>query len=224
MLFFFIVPPSKPDDISLFHTPAVSTVITTNLMDYSSSSPSTAVTSKEKETVSASPTDIQNTNTAMQTTGHDTTTSTPYPDDDVKATTYSIQQTTEKQVIAAGDTITVVCTGDVGRPPAEHIFQKYRSGNTLSMTYTPTETSISEISENCSYYRTSNLTFQVTADDNKAVIQCVVNSSLAEPDMYKKTAPIEVYCKFFYFVTRFGVICLICRRMHLYITQYSECD
>lgn len=195
------MPPSKPDAISFFYTPAVSSVITTNLMDYSSSSPSTAVTLKENETVSASPTDIQNTTTAMQTTGHDTTTSTPYPDDDVsfnvsyKATTYSIQQTTAEQVIAEGDTITVICTGDVGKPPAEHIFEKYRSGHILSMNFTPTETSISEISENCSFYRTSNITFQVTAADNNAVIRCGVRSLMTDPDMYVETEQIEVHCK-----------------------------
>ncbi|VDI38613.1 Hypothetical predicted protein [Mytilus galloprovincialis] len=193
------VPPSKPDDVLLVHTPAVSSVITTNMMDYSSSSPSTAVTLKENKTVSASSTDKQNTTTAMKTTGHDTTTSTPYPDDDVSpnvsytATTYSIQQTTAEQVIAEGDNITVVCTGDVGRPPAEHIFQKYLSDHTLSMTYTPTETSISEIPENCSFYRTSNITFQVTAADNNAVIRCVVISSMTDLDMYVETKPIEVH-------------------------------
>ncbi|CAC5408248.1 ALCAM [Mytilus coruscus] len=109
-------------------------------------------------------------------------------------TTYSVEQTTTAQGIAEGDNITVVCTGDVGKPPAEHIFQKYLGGHILSMTYSATKTSVLEISENCSYYRTSNLTFQVTAKDNNAVIRCVVNSSMAQSDMlYVETAPIEVY-------------------------------
>lgn len=56
-------------------------------------------------------------------------------------------------------------------------------------------TSISEMSDKCSYYRTSNLTFQVTADDNNAVIRCLVNSSMAGTDMYEETAPVEVYRK-----------------------------
>ncbi|XP_076072199.1 uncharacterized protein LOC143044190 [Mytilus galloprovincialis] len=195
---FVQVPPSKPDGVSLVHTQAASSVITTNIMDYNSSSPSTAVTSKENEVVSASPTDKQNHTTAMQTTGYDTI-STPYPGDDVSfnvsytATTYSSQQTTAEQVIAEGDNITVVCTGDVGKPPAEHIFQKYLRDHTLSMTYTPTETSLSDISENCTYNRTSNLTFQVTAEDNNAVIRCVVNSSLVVSALYVETDPIEVY-------------------------------
>ncbi|CAG2199641.1 unnamed protein product [Mytilus edulis] len=49
------------------------------------------------------------------------------------------------------------------------------------------------MSENCSHYRTSNLTFTVTAKDNNAVIRCVVKSSMAEPDMYVETEPLEVY-------------------------------
>ncbi|CAC5399303.1 unnamed protein product [Mytilus coruscus] len=197
------VPPSKPDSVSLVHTPADSSVTTTKHMDYSTSSPSTAVTTNEYNTVSASKMENQNTTTAfnhstIQTTGHNTTTSTPSPENDssnvsYKTTTYSIQQTTTEQVIVEGDNITVVCTGDVGNPPAEHFFQKNCYGHTAPVNYTASATSKIEISDNCSYYRTSNLTFQVKAEDNNAVIRCVVNSSLAEPDMYVEMAPIEVY-------------------------------
>ncbi|XP_052072186.1 uncharacterized protein LOC127710399, partial [Mytilus californianus] len=105
----------------------------------------------------------------------------------------SVFQTAKQTGITKYSNITVVCTGDVGKPPAEHFFQKYRSGHSLSMIYKASETSVSEMSENCSYYRTSNLTFQVTAKDNNAVIRCVVNSSMEEPDMFVETAPIEVY-------------------------------
>ncbi|CAC5420444.1 unnamed protein product [Mytilus coruscus] len=197
------VPPSKPDSVLLVHTPADSSVPTTKHMDYSSSSPSTAVTSNENETVSASQTEKQNITTAfnhstIHTTGHNSTTSTPSHEDlstnsSYRTTTYSIQQTTTEQGIAEGNNITVVCTGDVGNPPVEHVFQKYINGKIVPMKDTVTSTSIPDMPENCSYYRTSNLTFQLTAKDNNAVIRCVVNSSMVELDMYVETAPIKVY-------------------------------
>lgn len=201
----FVVPPSKPESISLDLSPADSSVTTTNHMDHSTSLPSTGVTLNTNNTVSASTIENQNTTTAfdnstIQTSGHNITTSTPstntVPSDTTyETTTSSTQQTIKEKAIAEGDNVTVVCTGEVGNPPAEHFFQKYSIGHILSMTYTPTETSISEISENCSYYRTSNLTFQVTAEDNNAVIRCAVNSSMASTDMYIETKRIEVYCK-----------------------------
>ncbi|CAC5420456.1 unnamed protein product [Mytilus coruscus] len=188
------VPPSKPDSVLLVHTPADSSVPTTKHMDYSSSSPSTAVTSNENNTVSASETAKQNTTTAfnhstIQISSHNTITSTPSHEDistnsSHRTTTYSIQQTTTALGIAEGDNITVVCTGNVGKPPVEHVFQKYLNGKIVPMKDTVRTTSIPDRPENCSYYRTSNLTFQVMADDNNAVIRCVVNSSMAELDIY----------------------------------------
>ncbi|CAG2201836.1 unnamed protein product [Mytilus edulis] len=99
--------------------------------------------------------------------------------------------TTTTQDIAEGDNITVVCTGDVGKPPVEHVFQKHLNGQIVAMQDTVTTTSISEMSENCSYYRTSNIVFKVTAFDNNAVIRCVVHSSMADPDMYIDTEPLR---------------------------------
>ncbi|CAG2190563.1 unnamed protein product [Mytilus edulis] len=49
-----------------------------------------------------------------------------------------------------------------------------------------------EFPGNCSYYRTSNLTFQVTAEDNNAVIRCVIVSPLAEENMFVDSEQIEV--------------------------------
>ncbi|CAC5379342.1 unnamed protein product [Mytilus coruscus] len=177
-------------------TPTVSMSATT-------SSSSSAVTTKLNETISTMDSDEQNDTTAsthstLPTTDHKTTSSTPSDEylsanSSYRTTTYSIQQTTTAQGIAEGDNITVVCKGDVGKPPAQHVFQKYHNGHILSMNFTATETSISKISENCSYYRTSNFTFQVAAGDNNAVIRCGVNSSMTEPVMYEETAPIEVY-------------------------------
>lgn len=77
---------------------------------------------------------------------------------------------TSKPVINEGYNVTCVCTGDVGSPPEKFIFQKYRRDHVLSMNYTAIETSILELPDNCSFYRTSNITLQVTAEDNQAVI------------------------------------------------------
>ncbi|XP_052072188.1 serine-rich adhesin for platelets-like isoform X1 [Mytilus californianus] len=198
------VTPSKPDRIFWIKVFADSSSTTSTVpMSATTSSSSSAVTTKLNETISTMDSDEQNDTTAsthstLPTTDHKTTSSTPSDeylstDSSYRTTTHSIQQTTTAQGIAEGDNITVVCTGDVGKPAEKHVFQKYRNGHNLSMTYTATETSISEMSENCSYYRRSNLTFQVMSRDNNAVIRCVVNSSMAEPDMYVETEPIEVY-------------------------------
>ncbi|CAC5420445.1 unnamed protein product [Mytilus coruscus] len=223
------VPPSKPDSVLLVHTPADSSVPTTKHMDYSSSSPSTAVTSNENETVSASQTEKQNITTAfnhstIHTTGHNSTTSTPSHEDlstnsSYRTTTYSIQQTTTEQGIAEGNNITVVCTGDVGNPPVEHVFQKYINGKIVPMKDTVTSTSIPDMPENCSYYRTSNLTFQLTAKDNNAVIRCVVNSSMVELDMYVETAPIKVY-----YEVRMPTIQLYPNKTDYVVGLYSSID
>lgn len=102
---------------------------------------------------------------------------------------------TSKQVITEGCNATFVCSGDVGRPPAKFIFHKYRRHHSLPLNYTNTSTSIQELRYNCSYYRTSNITLQVTAADNQAVIRCVVVSPLAEENMYAESEPLDVKCK-----------------------------
>ncbi|XP_071131772.1 uncharacterized protein [Mytilus edulis] len=159
-------------------------------------------TSKEHQTISTLQSVTMNDTIALHfstpTTGHHITPSTPSVYDTSsksshRTTTYYTQQTATAQKIVEGDNITVVCTGDVGKPPAKHVFQKYRDVHTEPVNYTASATSAWEISENCSYYRESNVTFQVTAEDNNAVIRCVVESSLAEPDMFIESDPIEVY-------------------------------
>lgn len=102
---------------------------------------------------------------------------------------------TSKPVINEGYNVTCVCTGNVGKPPAKFIFLKYRRGYILSMNYTATETSIQELADNCSYYRTSSITLQITAEDNQAIIRCVVVSTLAEENMYVESVPLDVKCK-----------------------------
>ncbi|CAC5408243.1 ALCAM [Mytilus coruscus] len=202
------VPPPKPDRVSIVHAPANSSLTSTKTMVYSTSLPSTAVTSSETETLTSVQIAKQNDTTTLNyspvpNTHFDTKFSTLSNADlssDIsnKSTTFYTDQKTTIQGIAEGDNITVVCKGDVGKPPAQHVFQKYHNGHILSITYTATETSISQISENCSYYRTSNLTFQVTAQDSNAVIRCAVDSPVAQYDnLYLETAPIKVNCTVF---------------------------
>ncbi|CAC5367989.1 ALCAM [Mytilus coruscus] len=99
-------------------------------------------------------------------------------------------------VITEGDNVTYVCTGDVGTPPAKFIFQKFGHENVLLVNYTVTKTSTHEFSVNCSFYRTSYITFKVTADDNQTVMRCAaVSTTLAAENMYVESQPLEVNCK-----------------------------
>ncbi|CAC5379341.1 unnamed protein product [Mytilus coruscus] len=104
----------------------------------------------------------------------------------------ALMSLTIKPVITEGNNVTCVCSGEVGKPPAKFIFQKYRRHHNLPMNYTSTSTSIQELSDNCSYYRTSYITFMLTADDNQAVIRCAVVSTIAEVNIYVDSAPFKV--------------------------------
>lgn len=166
--FILTVPPSKPDRLSIVHTPAKSALTSTKNMAYSSS--------------------LTTTSTSSNPLNDDLTTNIRY-----RTTT---QQTTIERRIVEGDNISIICAGDVGKPAAEYVFDKNLEGHLIPIQDAYISTSISELSENCSYYRTSYLTFQVTTKDNNAVIRCVVKSSMAELDMFVETEPIEVYCKY----------------------------
>lgn len=102
------------------------------------------------------------------------------------------EPTTVSPSIVEGTNVTVRCSGNVGKPAGILIFKKFRKDHTPSIDYNATTTEIVEIPGNCSYYRTSYLTFHVTAEDNLAVIRCVVNSPLAEKEMYLDSEPLEV--------------------------------
>ncbi|CAC5406276.1 ALCAM [Mytilus coruscus] len=176
----FQVPPSKPDHLSMLHTPETVTLSAVQIANQN------ATTTFNYSTAP---------NTNLNTTYFTSSNADFCSDSSNKSTTYTTEITTSTQGIAEGDNITIVCSGHVGNPPSKHVFQKYRGGRILSMNFTATETSISQISENCSYYRTSNFTFQVTAQDSNAVIRCAVDSPVSQFDnLYLETALIEVYC------------------------------
>ncbi|CAC5408238.1 unnamed protein product [Mytilus coruscus] len=192
------VPPSKPDHLSMLHTPET---VTTSAVQIANQNATTTVNYSTAPNTNHNMTSFFSQNAGFSS------------DISNKTTTYSPGHSTTTQGIAEGDNITVVCRGYVGKPPAKHVFQKYRGGNILHMTYKATETSLSKLSKNCAYCRTSKLTFQVTADDNTAVIRCAVDSLIAESDiLYLETAPIEVNCKYI-FSAIFMVIGFLCKFM-----------
>ncbi|XP_063446590.1 uncharacterized protein LOC134726123 [Mytilus trossulus] len=98
-------------------------------------------------------------------------------------------------IIMEGNNITVRCSGNVGKPAGIFIFKKFRIDHISSINYNATTTETEKIPENCSYYRTSYLKFQVTAEDNLAVIRCIVVSPLARQDIYLDSEQVEVKYK-----------------------------
>lgn len=98
--------------------------------------------------------------------------------------------------ITDGDDVTFVCSGNVGKPPDNFQFQMMRSGNTLYMNYTDTNSLIKLVSDDCSYTRTSYITFKVTAEDNQSVMRCTAASRLSEGCMYVESEPLDVNCKY----------------------------
>lgn len=97
--------------------------------------------------------------------------------------------------LTEGDTVTFECIGDVGNPPQELVIKKYQNNHVLPIALIATNTSVHELSDNCSYYRTSYFTFNVTDEDNRAVIRCFVVQTLTENDMYIDFYPLQVNCK-----------------------------
>ncbi|CAC5364252.1 unnamed protein product [Mytilus coruscus] len=100
---------------------------------------------------------------------------------------------TSTHVITDGDNVTYVCSGYVGQPPESFNFQMYHRKRILFRNYTSTKTSTQELPESCSYYRKSYTTLQVTAEENQAIIRCVVVSNSANVDLYADSEPLEVY-------------------------------
>ncbi|XP_071133328.1 CD166 antigen-like [Mytilus edulis] len=98
------------------------------------------------------------------------------------------------QVLSEGDNVTFSCSGNVGKPPQKFDFQKYLREQIRPLNFTGTDTSTQEFPENCSFYRTSRITFQVAAKDNKAVIRCIV-SFQAEKEAFIESEPLHVNYK-----------------------------
>lgn len=98
-----------------------------------------------------------------------------------------------EKAFTEGDNITFKCDGGVGRPKGKFMWQKiYSSEQSFNYTSRPTET----IPENCTYSGTSNLTIQVTAEDNHAKIRCIVESDVSKVKMFADSEPLLIYCKY----------------------------
>lgn len=159
---------------------------------YTSTPPGT-----ENSTVIASPRSDINQTTLLQNVGS------TIVDDNITSTTNSFydlsstnKPTNDSPIIMEGNNITVRCSGNVGGPAGIFIFKIYRIDHISSIDYNATTTEIEKIPENCSYYRTSYLTFQVTAEDNLAVIRCIVVSPLEGHAMFLDSEQVEVKCKY----------------------------
>lgn len=151
----------------------------------------------ENLTVIASPRSDINQTTSLQNAGS------TIVDDNITSTTNSFydlsstnKPTNDSPIIMEGNNITVRCSGNVGEPEGIFIFKIYRIDHISSIDYNATTTETEKIPENCSYYRTSYLTFQVTAEDNLAVIRCIVVSPLEGHDMFLDSEQVEVKCKY----------------------------
>ncbi|VDI77719.1 Hypothetical predicted protein [Mytilus galloprovincialis] len=150
----------------------------------------------EHSTVIASPrSDIYQT-TSLRNVGSTTI------DNSITSTTNSFyysssgnEPPTVSPTILEGNNITIRCSGNVGKPTGIFIFKKFRKDHTPPIDYNATTTETEKIPENCSYYRTSHLILAVTAEDNQAVIRCVVVSPLAGHDLYTDSEQLEVEYK-----------------------------
>ncbi|XP_052067721.1 uncharacterized protein LOC127706998 [Mytilus californianus] len=141
------------------------------------------------------PITIENTNSPHFTVGHNKFKTTLSQIISNRRTTNDEHSNDEPSITSTilkkGDNITFLCTGNVGNPPGKFIWQKNKHDEN-PIDYTDITTTIQEVSDMCSYNGSSTLTIQVTAEDNKAIIRCTVNSPLAHPNMYIETIPMEV--------------------------------
>ncbi|CAC5407165.1 unnamed protein product [Mytilus coruscus] len=113
------------------------------------------------------------------------------------ATRKSTRSTNSPLNIKKGDTVTFVCNGIVGNPPASFIFQKFRQGDILTDIYTNTTTQLNPIDDDMCYFSgKSYLTIQVMSEDNQAIIRCIADSVLTEKSLYKDSPTIKVFCKY----------------------------
>ncbi|CAC5406274.1 unnamed protein product [Mytilus coruscus] len=98
------------------------------------------------------------------------------------------------QVLTEGDNVTFACSVNVGKPPQKFDFQKYLREQIQPFNFTGTVTSTQKFPENCSFYRTSNITFQVAAEDHKSVIRCIVSLQTGK-DAFIESEPLDVNYK-----------------------------
>ncbi|XP_076115978.1 uncharacterized protein LOC143083595 isoform X2 [Mytilus galloprovincialis] len=165
---FVKVPPSKPDVLTIVSSPKDVTTTPTTL-ENATYPHVTARQNRFKTTISQINSNQHTTNDGQ----------------------FKHEPSFNSTILQIGDEITFICTGNVGNPSGVFIWQKYRHGENPT-NYTNITTTIQEVSDMCSYNGTSTLAIHVTAEDNQAIIRCILNSTLALPNVYTDTIPLEV--------------------------------
>ncbi|CAC5421815.1 CADM3 [Mytilus coruscus] len=92
-----------------------------------------------------------------------------------------------------GDNVTFVCSGNVGRPPGNIVWQKMFTQSNRSLNDVNATTQKEAVTWKCSFNGTSYLTFQLSAKDYKAKIRCFVVSQDGIPGLYVETKPLDIH-------------------------------
>ncbi|XP_052075467.1 CD166 antigen-like [Mytilus californianus] len=91
-----------------------------------------------------------------------------------------------------GDTVKFTCTGNIGNPPGNYIWQMISPQQDQQIIYFNETTEKEEISEKCSFRGTSNLTVHIATDHLKVKFRCFEESQADVPETYVETPPLDV--------------------------------
>ncbi|CAG2199642.1 unnamed protein product [Mytilus edulis] len=98
------------------------------------------------------------------------------------------------EIYREGDIVTFVCTGNVGRPPGNILWQKMYLHEIKSLTYDKETVQQTEAFYwECSFNITSYFTIQLSANDFNARIRCVVVSPYGNGSLYVNTVPLNFH-------------------------------
>ncbi|XP_062604628.1 uncharacterized protein LOC134266396 [Saccostrea cucullata] len=97
--------------------------------------------------------------------------------------------------------VTLSCTANVGKPPGQIRWWRYRNGITAPQEMTGVSTSTPPVQNGvCVYNVTSTVTYRMTKDDDQSVWRCFVdNKLLTMPDRDKpnqESKRVNVFCKY----------------------------
>ncbi|XP_076072775.1 uncharacterized protein LOC143044601 [Mytilus galloprovincialis] len=98
--------------------------------------------------------------------------------------------------IVHDDYVSFICEGDVGNPAGKFVWRKHLCWECEHnpVVYSDTVTVSTKIQDSCSFHGTSNLTIQLTEDDNGATISCAEQSYQVEI-MMRNTSPLNIHYK-----------------------------
>lgn len=91
------------------------------------------------------------------------------------------------------------CVGDIGNPQGSlKIWKIYKTSNTNQLLQNESE--VNSDTENCTYIVNLTTTYNLTKEDNGAVIRCSSqNQYTNEPAPATDIGPIEIFCKWKFF-------------------------